>query len=142
MPPRDRPIDEPVVPPNLSRYVLVRPPTSLVFLTDRATAAHQRLLSSLADEAARQVQSPTAAPAASADGSLAAAPPSRYIASSSEYDPTQDVVVYQACLLLVLNAQLENKPMQSAVLQRAQQGFAMPTRHLHWLADVLGIVLH
>ena len=39
----------------------------------------------------------------------------------SDYDPTHDVVVYQACLLLVLNTQLENKPMHESIVKAAQQ---------------------
>ena len=38
-----------------------------------------------------------------------------------EAHPTPDTIVSQACLLLALNSQLENKPTQSSVLQRAEK---------------------
>ena len=40
-------------------------------------------------------------------------------AQVKEYDATHDVVVYQACLLLTLNTQLENKPMREGILKNA-----------------------
>ena len=39
-------------------------------------------------------------------------PPS---AAGMVVSPQHDTIVYQSCLLLILNAQLENKPMQDAV---------------------------
>ena len=73
---------------------------------------------------------PAAATSASAPSPTAATPagvPAAVVGSSSlsppgrekEYDATHDVVVYQACLLLVLNTQLENKPMRESILANA-----------------------
>ena len=56
-----------------------------------------------------------------------------------EAHPTPDTIVSQACLLLVLNSQLENKPMQSSVLQRAEKvsSRAAKAGHTHELRSEL-----